>query len=151
MLRPLYLALMMSICGLSACIFFIDFMLERRKGNRMKLMTMVTTTMDQPKLWTKALLNQLTIRKSGLARDARQPKAPTRSGLGLTRFSRSTSLGPTNKANRLTAPSETAAPANGVGFSSKGVRTVSLRVASCMAAVAFGRQGTESSAQTGKA
>ena len=103
-------------------------------------MTMVTTTMDQPKLWTKASLNQLTIRNSGLARKDSQPKSTTCSSLGLTRFSRSTSLGPTNRANWLVAPSETAAPANGAGFSSNVVRTVSLKVISCMAVLPSGRK-----------
>src|ERR1035441_9302924 len=101
----LYLALMASICGLRACIFFIDFMLESLNGKRMELMTMVTTTMDQPKLWTKAPLNQLTMR-----------------------------------AKRLVGPSETAAPQNGAGFSSNVVRAVSLKVASCMAALPSGRK-----------
>src|ERR1039458_1792309 len=73
----LYLALMASICGLRACIFFIDFMLESLNGKRMELMTMVTTTMDQPKLWTKAPLNQLTMRNSGLAGNGSQPKNTT--------------------------------------------------------------------------
>ncbi len=56
--RPtfLYLALMASICGLSACILRIDFMLESRSGNSAMLMAMVTSTIDQPKLCTKAPL-----------------------------------------------------------------------------------------------
>ena len=64
----LYLALMTSTCGLSACIFRMDFMLESFSGNNAKLITTVTTTMAQPKLCTTLSLNQLTTRNSGLAR-----------------------------------------------------------------------------------
>ena len=84
MLRFLYLALMASICGLSACIFRIDFMFEILSGNRIMLITMVTSTMAQPKLWTNASLNQLTTRNSGLARIDSQPKFTTCSSLGST-------------------------------------------------------------------
>ena len=52
MLMFLYFALMASICGLSACILRMDFMLESFSGNSIMLITMVTTTMAQPKLWT---------------------------------------------------------------------------------------------------
>ena len=52
----LYLALMASICGFSACIFRIDFMLLSFSGKRMKLMTIVTSTMAQPKLCTSVSL-----------------------------------------------------------------------------------------------
>ena len=39
---------MAVICGCSACIFFIDFMLVIFSGNSAKLMKIVTRMMDQP-------------------------------------------------------------------------------------------------------
>src|ERR1051325_1662430 len=82
-LMLLYLTLMASICGLSACIFRMDFMFENFTGRGTKLIAIVTSTMDHPKLWTVLSLNQLTNRKSGFARIDIQPKFTTCSSLGL--------------------------------------------------------------------
>jgi len=69
-----------------------------------------------------------------------QPKSTTASSLGLIRFSRSKSLGPTNSEKRLAGLAETAVPGKGAGFSSNSVRTVSLKVITCMVLPASGRK-----------
>ena len=79
---------------------------------------MVTTMIDQPKLWTNPSLNQFTSRNSGFAKTPIHPKSTTCSNLGLMRFSRSTSLGPTNNSNLFNDPSDKATPGNWTGFSS---------------------------------
>ena len=68
----LYLALMASICGFSACILRIDFMLESFSGNSTMLMTIVTTTMDHPKLCTKVIVEPVDDQEQRLGQD-RQP------------------------------------------------------------------------------
>src|ERR1035441_3747711 len=125
--RPMFLnlALMTSICGFSACILRIDFMLASFSGNRTKLMATVTSTIAQPKLCTRLSLTQLTSRKSGLARMDIQPKSTTDSSLGLIFFNRSISLGPTYTSKRLAGPSLMATPLSATGVCSWGVLTVS--------------------------
>ncbi len=50
MLTPLYRSLIAWISGCSRCIFFMLFMLVIFSGSVTKLMAMVRTMIDQPKL-----------------------------------------------------------------------------------------------------
>jgi len=65
--------LIAAICGCSACIFFDDFMLEKRSGKSTILMPIVTTTMAQPKFsLVTCLAVQVRTKNSGLAMNPNQ-------------------------------------------------------------------------------
>ena len=82
---PLYFSLMAAICGCSACIFFIDFMLVIFSGNSTKLMSDGDQD-DRPAVVVNARCRstQCTTRNSGLARNAEPAEIDDAASFGLT-------------------------------------------------------------------
>ena len=75
-----------------------------------------------------------------MARTAIQPKSTTCSSLGLMRFNRSISLGPTNTSKRLAVPPLTATPLSARGVCSCGGLDRIVKRDHLHAAVAFGQE-----------
>ncbi len=73
--RPLYFSLICLINGCSCCMRLVDLLPFHFSGNSAMLMTIVTSTIDQPQFATTLACVQRNIRNSGSATKLNHPKS----------------------------------------------------------------------------